>query len=240
MDRVNPGRIRHGAIPFLVLALALGGRSLPAPPPPAPVAPAAPPAGNRDRHGPKDVPTYIKMLEDPKRDPYQKPDEVVAALKLAPDAAVADLGCGPGYFTLRFARAVPKGVVYAIDVEPKQLDRLNEHLTKSGVRNVVPVLSTHDDSRLPPASVDVVAIIDTYHHFEDRVKYMERLKDALKPGGRVAIVDYHKKKLPVGPPPEHKMAREDEMAEMEKAGYHLVEEPAILPYQYFLIFQAVP
>jgi ubiquinone/menaquinone biosynthesis C-methylase UbiE len=224
---------------LLWLALVAAGcaHHQPAPPPPQPAAPAPAAApGNRDPHGPKDVQGYIRALEDPKRDAYQKPDEVVAALRLRDDAHVADLGCGPGYFTLRLARAVPRGIVYAVDVEPAQLDRLNQRLRETGLRNVVPVLAPTDDARLAPASVDLIAIIDTYHHFEDRVRYMTRLKGALRPGGRLVVIDYHKGPLPVGPPPAHKMAREQELSEIEQAGFVLAEEPTFLPYQYFLVF----
>jgi len=223
------------ALLLLAILTACAHQSTPPPAPPA-TAPAPAATGNRDPHGPKDVQGYIRALEDPKRDAYQKPDEVVAALRLAEDARVADLGCGPGYFTLRLARAVPRGIVYAVDVEPAQLDRLNQRLKESGLRNVVPVLAPVDDARLPPDSVDVIAIIDTYHHFEDRVRYMTRLKDALRPGGRLVVIDYHKRPLPVGPPPAHKMAREQELSEIEQAGFRLVEEPGFLPYQYFLVF----
>lgn len=194
-----------------------------------------PGAANRDPHGPKDLGRYIDHLEDKKRDAYQLPDRVVAALELAPTDVVADLGCGPGYFTRRLARAVPDGVVFAIDVEPAQLDRLNKRLAEDRADNVVPVLAPLDHPRLPPRSVDVVLVVDTYHHFDARRRYLEHVKRALKPGGRLVIVDYHKRPLPVGPPPAHKLSREEVLAELQPAGWKLLEEPTFLPYQYFLI-----
>lgn len=191
---------------------------------------------NRDTHGPPDVASYIRALEDPGRDAYQMPDAVIRTLALAPNAVVADVGCGPGYFTRRLARAVPTGMVFAVDVEPRQLDRLNQHLTAENITNVVPVLAPVDDPRLPPGRVDLILVVDAYHHFDDRAGYLGKLARALKPDGRLVIIDYHKRELPVGPPVAHKMAREQVIEEVENAGFRLIDEPTPLPYQYFLIF----
>lgn len=196
-------------------------------------------ATNRDVHGPPDVETYIRHLESPDRDAWQRPDDVIAVLKLHPDAWVADVGCGPGYFTRRLARAVPQGVVFAVDIEPRQLDRLNEHLHNDGLFNVVPVLAPPDDPRLPRGLFDVVLVVNTYHHFPERVRYLQRLRQALRRAGRLVIIDYHKRDLPVGPPPEHKMDREVVVQEALQAGFTLTEAPDVLPYQYFLVFRPV-
>lgn len=193
-------------------------------------------AGNRDPHGPSDVAAYIAHLESAERDAWQKPAEVIAALHLGPADWVADVGSGPGYFALRLARAVPAGVVFAVDVEPRQLDRLNEHISAQGLRNVVPVLAVGDDPRLPAGRFDVVLVVNTYHHFPDRPRYLRRLREALRPSGRLVIIDYHEGELPIGPPPEHKLPRAQVLEEVTKAGFLLVEEPSLLPYQYFLVF----
>jgi hypothetical protein len=100
------------------------------------------------------------------------------------------------------------------------------------------VLASPDNPRLPPGLVDVVLVLDTYHHVDDRVGYFRRLRPLLRAPGRVAVIDWQKRQLPVGPEMDHKLAREQVVREMEAAGYRLVEEPSILPYQYFLIFQA--
>lgn len=192
---------------------------------------------NRDPHGPADVQAYIGNLESRSRDKWQKPDEVIRTLKLAPNAVVADVGCGPGYFTRRLAKAVPNGVVYAVDVEPRQLDRLNQHLSDDGVVNVVPVLAALDDPRLPPGRVDLVLVVDSYHHFQDRPDYLGKLKRALAPGGRLVIIDYHKREMKVGPPVEHKLAREIVLDETTAAGFRVIEEPTVIEYQYFLILE---
>jgi len=186
-------------------------------------------------HG--DPAAYIAALDDPARDAYQKPDEVMKALALRPGEVVADIGSGSGYFTLRFARAVgDTGRVYAVDVSPDMIRHLNHRLRDAGVRNVVPVLSDPDDPLLPDASVDRFVIVDTWHHIEDKAKYLALMKRMLKPGGQVVHIDFQKRDLPVGPPTGMKIARQDLVKEMEAAGFGLVAEHAFLPYQYFLVF----
>lgn len=191
---------------------------------------------NRDPHGPQNVDRYITSLESAERDSFQKPEEVIAALGLHPAAVVADLGCGPGYFTRRLAKAVPNGLVYAVDVEPRQLYRLHEHLRAEGLHNVVPVLASLADPHLPPGQIDLILVVDTYHHFDDRMHYLSTLTRTLKPNGHLVIIDYYKRALPVGPPSDHKIARDDIVREVEEAGYRLEREPTFLPYQYFLVF----
>ena len=105
-------------------------------------------------------------------------------------------------------------------------------------KNVIPVLASFDNPRLPPAAVDLVLVVDTFHHIDQRLGYFQRLSGVLRPGGRIAIIDWRIDRLPVGPPPDHKIAREQVIAEMEAAGYRLVDErPTLLPYHYFLVFQ---
>jgi ubiquinone/menaquinone biosynthesis C-methylase UbiE len=184
-----------------------------------------------------DPAAYIASLDDPARDAYQKPDEVLKALALREGEVVADIGAGSGYFTLRFARAVgDAGRVYAVDVSPDMIRHLNRRLRDAGVRNVVPVLSDPDDPLLPDASVDRFVIVDTWHHIDDQPKYLGLLKRMLKPGGQVVHIDFQKSDLPVGPPPGMKIAREDLVRQMEAAGFRLAAEHAFLPYQYFLVF----
>jgi ubiquinone/menaquinone biosynthesis C-methylase UbiE len=187
------------------------------------------------RHG--DPMAYIASLDDPARDAYQKPHEVLKALALRPGEVVADIGAGSGYFALRFAQAVGEtGRVYAVDVSPDMVRHLNRRLRDAGVRNVVTVLSDPDDPLLPDASVDRFVIVDTWHHIEDQPKYLGLLKRMLKPGGQVVHIDFHKRDLPVGPPAGMKIAREDLVKQMEAAGFRLAAEHTFLPYQYFLLF----
>ena len=196
---------------------------------------AATPQEMHHLHG--DPAAYIAALDDPARDAYQKPDEVMKALALREGEVLADIGSGSGYFTLRFARAVgDTGRVYAVDISPDMIRHLNRRLRDGGVRNVVPVLADPDDPLLPDASVDRFVIVDTWHHIEDQAKYLGLLKRMLKPGGQVVHIDFHKRELPVGPPPGMKIAREDLVKQMEGSGFKLVAEHSFLPYQYFLVF----
>jgi ubiquinone/menaquinone biosynthesis C-methylase UbiE len=195
----------------------------------------APPREMHRRH--RNPNAYIASLLDPARDAYQKPDEVLRALDLRAGEAVADIGSGPGYFTLRFARAVGEGGrVYAVDVSPDMIRYLNRRLRDEGIRNVVSVLADPDDPLLPDASVDRVVIVDTWHHIEDQPGYLAKLKQALRPGGQVVHIDFRKTDSPVGPPTAQKIARDDLVAQMETAGFRLVQEHGFLPYQYFLVF----
>ena len=196
---------------------------------------AATPHEMHQRHG--DPAAYVASLDDPARDAWQKPDEVLKALALKPGEVVADIGAGSGYFTVRFARAVgDAGRVYAVDVSPDMIRHLNRRLRDAGIRNVSTVLADPDDPLLPDASVDRFVIVDTWHHVEDQRKYLDLLKRMLKPGGQVVHIDFQKRDLPVGPPVGMKIAREDLVKQMEAAGFRLAAEHGFLPYQYFLVF----
>ncbi len=196
---------------------------------------AATPHEMHQRHN--DPMAYIASLDDPKRDEYQKPDEVLKALALRPGEVVADIGAGSGYFALRFARAVgDSGRVYAVDISPDMVRHLNRRLRDAGVRNVVTILSDPDDPLLPDASVDRFVIVDTWHHVDDQAKYLALMKRMLKPGGQVVHIDFQKRELPIGPPLAMKIAREDLVGQMEGAGFRLSAEHTFLPYQYFLVF----
>ena len=184
-----------------------------------------------------DVEHWVKVFDDPARDEWQKPAAVVAALGLAPGATVVDLGAGTGYFVPHLVRAVgPSGTVLAVETEPKLAAHLRERAEQAGWTNVVPVLASADNPRVPSGTADVVLIVDTYHHIDDRLSYLRRLQAALTPTGRVAIVDWQKRPLPLGPALDHKLARTHVEDEMQQAGYRLEAALTPLPYQYFLIF----
>lgn len=188
------------------------------------------------RHGnPDDLEAYVAKMEDPSRDAWQRPDEVLRALAIDDGAVVGDIGAGPGYFTRRLAHAVGSGHVFGVDVEPLLLDKLRQRLAADGVRNVTPVLALPDDPLLPRRSCDFITIVDTFHHFPDGAAFLRRVVEALRPGGRIVNIDFHKHELPVGPPVEHKVARDTFLAEAARAGLEVVDEPTFLPYQYFLV-----
>jgi SAM-dependent methyltransferase len=135
------------------------------------------------RHGnPDDLDGYIARLENSGRAAWQKPDELVASLGLKAGDTACDVGAGPGYFTLRLARAVgPEGRVLAVDVETKMVETLRERLVDAKLTNVTPILSIAEDPLLPAAACDVALVVDTYHHFPDGLDYLRRLARALRP-----------------------------------------------------------
>ncbi len=190
----------------------------------------------RDQNGnPLDLAAYLERLESPERAAWQKPDALVAALGLAPGATAADVGSGPGYFTLRLARAVgPGGTVFGLDVDPRMTELLAARAREAGLANVVPVLAPGGDG-LPPRPCDLILLVNAFHHFPDGPAYLGRLAGALTPGGRIALVDFHEGELPVGPPPEHRVTRAAIDAAVAAAGLRVAEEHRLLPHQHFLL-----
>jgi ubiquinone/menaquinone biosynthesis C-methylase UbiE len=186
-------------------------------------------------HG--DPAAYIAALEDPKRDAYQKPREVLEALDVKAGEVIADIGAGSGYFSLRFAHHVgPAGRVYAVDVSPDMIRHLHTRVRDAGLMNVSPILAPPDDPLLPQP-VDRAVFVDVWHHVEDQPGYLAKLKRLLKPGGQVVMIDFHKRELPVGPPLAMKIAREDLIKQMQANGFEVAAEHTFLPYQYFLVFK---
>ncbi len=177
---------------------------------------------------------WARFFDDPERDAWQKPHEVIRALNLTPSSKVADIGAGTGYFSVRLAHMTPRGRVYAVDIEPDMVKYVADRAKREKLTNLRTVLAAPDDARLPE-KVDRVLLVDTYHHIDAREAYFKRLRDHLQPGGQVAIVDFTKAS-PMGPPPEERIAPEQVVAEMQKAGYRLVRSPKFLPDQYMLVF----
>lgn len=184
-----------------------------------------------------DPKSYIGALEDPKRDAYQKPEEVLMALGLKPGEVIADIGAGSGYFTFRLAHHVgDQGKVFAVDVSPDMIRFINRRTRELRATNVVSILADPDDPLLPDGSVNRFFFSDSWHHIENQTKYLSLMKKILRPGGEIVMIDFHKKELPVGPPMQMKIARADLIKQMESNGFRLTKEHTFLPYQYFLIF----
>ena len=178
---------------------------------------------------------WAKSFDDPARDAWQKPGMVIAALHLKPGQLIADIGAGTGYFTVRLASLGVAPKVYASDIEPAMVAYLKERAAKEGLKNIFPVLAAADTPNLPEP-VDVVLIVDTYHHIGDREAYFRRLTKSLKPGGRVAIIDF-RPDSPEGPPKEFRFPPEQCISEMQHAGFNLAARHDFLPRQHFLVFQ---
>jgi arsenite methyltransferase len=200
-------------------------------------------AAKRDQHQMhelhNDPKSYIGALEDPKRDAYQKPHEVLTALNIKPGEVIADIGAGSGYFSFRLAHFVgAKGKVYAVDVSPDMVRYVNRRIRETKASNVVTILADNDDPLLPDRSVNRFFICDVWHHVENQTKYLSLMKKMLKPGGEIIMIDFHKKELPIGPPMQMKIAREDLIKQMETNGFRLTKEHTFLPHQYFLVFAA--
>jgi cyclopropane fatty-acyl-phospholipid synthase-like methyltransferase len=229
----------HGALRFALLVALAGcaGGGAPAQHP-EPTHGAGHPGGDAYHRRFEDAEHWARVFDDPARDAWQKPEAVISALTLAPSARVADLGAGTGYFAVRIARRVPEGRVYAVDIESDMVRHLGERATREGLANLTPVLATPDEPRIPEP-VDLVLVVDTYHHIADRVTYFRRLSESLRPGGRLAIIDFTPES-PIGPPAEHRIPPEAVAQELAQAGYAKVQALALLPNQYFLVFEPEP
>ncbi len=177
---------------------------------------------------------WSAVFDDPARDAWQEPDRVLARMNLRPDARVADLGAGTGYFAVRLARAVPQGRVWALDLEPNLVQHLHDRARREGLGNLFAALCTPHAAMIPEP-VDAVLLVDTYHHIEDRSAYFARLRPRLTAVGTVVIVDY-RLDAPEGPPPAMRLPPERVRAEMEAAGFTQRGEALLLARQYVLVF----
>jgi len=197
--------------------------------------PAAAQSPGTHQHSFGDAEKWSHVFDDPQRDEWQKPHEVIKALALKRGAVVADIGAGTGYFSARLANMLSGGKVYAVDIEPDMVKYLAERAKREALPNMVAVTGTPGDPRLP-AKADLVLLVDVYHHIDARQRYFDKLRAALKPGGRVAVIDF-RLDSPEGPPKEARIAPERVKSEMAKAGYVLTKEHGFLPRQYFLVFE---
>jgi len=234
-------RMTPRAIPLLALVTALSaacnGRSSQSEPgAAAPVTTHEQSSGSE--HGFPDPQTYAHQLDDPARDAWQKPGEVVGLLECRPGMTAVDLGAGTGYFIGYLSEAVgADGRVLALDAEQSMIDAMAARIERDELLNIRPTLVSPDDPALPPRSVDRILIVNTWHHISGRVGYAEKLLTALRPGGLLLIVDLTMDS-PLGPPPEKRLTHDTVMHELEAAGFaaKLVEES--LPYQYVVAGRA--
>ena len=178
---------------------------------------------------------WAQYFDDPKRDEWQKPHEVIQALGLAPNSVVADIGSGTGYFSVRLAHFVPKGRVYGVDTEPDMIKFLKDRIKRDELSNVISLAGKLNDPQLP-TRVDLILMVDVFHHISNRDQYFKRLKDYLNPGGRLALIDFTETS-PMGPPPVERVSPARVKSELIQAGYELAVEHTFLPNQFFLVFK---
>src|SRR5262245_12728314 len=193
-------------------------------------------AGAAHAHARFDDPEkWSTSFDDPARDKWQKPQEVVKALGLRRNSRVADVGAGTGYFTVRLARAVPGGLAYAVDIEPKMVMHVAERASALGLGNVRAVQGS-DASPDLPEPVDLVLLVNAYHHISERPAYFRKLTSSLRPGGRIAIIDY-RPDAKRGAPKHMRLAVETIDKEMKEAGYARAASHNFLPEQSFVVYR---
>ncbi|MCY3846198.1 MAG: methyltransferase domain-containing protein, partial [Acidobacteria bacterium] len=223
-------------VPLLVCLAALAGPALSGA---AGAAQDAEPARDRVPHGRLFPPEDLGLLEGPDRDAWQQPERIMDLLRIADGAAVADIGAGGGWFTVRLARRVgPNGLVYAEDIQPQMLESINRRVRREGLANVRTIHGTPTDPLLP-SPVDAVLIVDVYAAVavEDRIPLLRNLLPLLAPGGRVGIVDFKLDGGGPGPPLAERVEPEAVVRDARAAGLRLRERED-LRYQYVLVFVA--
>lgn len=189
------------------------------------------------KHAPLFDPLNLGLLEAPDRDYWQKPGQIMDALGIAEGSVVADLGAGSGWFTVRLARRVgPNGIVYAQDIQPQMIQAIDRRVKREGLRNVKTILGTKGDQGLPPAAIDAVLIVDVIHEVEDRVSLLRQVARAVKPNGRVGIVDFKKDGGGPGPPLDQRVEPDMLVREAQSAGLRLYKSETFLPYEFLLVF----
>jgi ubiquinone/menaquinone biosynthesis C-methylase UbiE len=188
------------------------------------------------QHGTLFRPEDLGVLEGPDRDAWQRPEQVMDALRIAEGSSVADVGAGGGWFTMRLANRVkPNGRVYAQDVQPEMIEAINRRVRRAELKNVTTVLGTLSDPRLP-APVDAVLIVDTYHEMEQPVTMLRNVAAALKPNGLIGIIEFKKDGWGPGPPMDERAEPDRVIRDATTAGLRLKSHETFLRYQYMLVF----
>jgi ubiquinone/menaquinone biosynthesis C-methylase UbiE len=188
------------------------------------------------QHGRLFPPDQLGMLEGPDRAAWQRPEQIMDALRIAEGSSVADLGAGAGWFTVRLANRVgPNGRVYAQDVQPEMIEAIKRRVEKAALKHVLPILGTQSDPRLP-VQMDAVLMVDSFHEMRQPLVMLRSVAAAMKPTGRLGIVEFTKKGLGPGPPMDERVEPERVIRDAEAAGLRLLSTETIPPYQYMLVF----
>lgn len=183
--------------------------------------------------------TEALWLERPSREITEKPQLVLDALDLKPTDIVADIGSGTGYFSFRMAALIPQGKVLAVDIQPEMIDIINFLKTENKIRNVEPILASINNPNLPEKAIDLALMVDAYHEFEYPREVMKEIVQALKPGGRVILVEYRGENPLILIKSIHKMTQRQVRKEMKVVGLQWQETKNFLPQQHMMIFKKV-
>ena len=176
-------------------------------------------------------------LDREERDTEEATERAIEALNLKTGQAVADIGAGTGYMSVRMAKRVgPSGRVYAEDVQPEMIELLRKRLARERITNVTPVMGLLDDPKLPDSTLDLELLVDVYHEFSEPQKMLRGLRSALKPGGRLVLLEYRKEDPTIPIREEHKMTVAEARLEVEAEGFKLARVDERLPRQHILIF----
>jgi SAM-dependent methyltransferase len=179
----------------------------------------------------------IGWLERTDREKEEAPSKAIAMLGLAPDTVIADIGAGSGYYSFRIASIVPNGKVVAVDIQPEMLDHLKNEAARRKIGNVEPHLGTIDDIKIAPDTLDAVLMVDAYHEFSHPVEMLHSIRTALKPGGRIYLLEFRAEDPRVPIKPLHKMSEEQAVREFGALGFAFVENKPGLPWQHLLVFE---
>ncbi len=179
----------------------------------------------------------IGWLERNEREKEEAPAKAIAALNLPPDTVIADIGAGSGYYSFRISPDVPGGKVIAVDIQPEMLEFLQRRSGELGITNVIPHLGAVDDLQLDDSSLDAALMVDAYHEFSHPAEMLASLRKALKPGGRIFLLEFRGEDPRVPIKPLHKMTEEQARKELEHAGFRFVSNKRHLPWQHFMIFE---
>jgi ubiquinone/menaquinone biosynthesis C-methylase UbiE len=178
-----------------------------------------------------------EWLDRTERVEEEEPERALEIIKLVKGSTVADVGAGSGYMTVKMAKRVgPTGKVYANDIQPEMIDLLRKRLAKEKITNVEAVLGTPDDPNLPASAIDLILMVDVYHEFQQPQAMLRRMRDALKPGGRLVLLEYRKEDPTIPIRLEHKMTVAEAKLEVETEGFTLTKVSEVLPRQHILIF----
>ena len=177
-------------------------------------------------------------LDRDEREKEEQPEKAIAEFNLKPGMMIGDVGAGTGYYSIRMAKLVtPGGVVYANDIQQGMLDKLNTKASAADVKNIVTVLGSESDPKLPLGKLDLVILVDVYHEFSRPQRMLQGIRESLKPGGRLVLLEYRKEDPSVPIRPEHKMSVEEVKAEVTPEGFRFEKVVDKLPWQHIIFFR---